>query len=332
MYGTYYVYSKKKKRAWNAIMQTWGSRCDVIKFFVDPGSDVPLYHVTDSNIQVPLVQVPMVRKSTGALCLDGKKCRHIWEKVWRSWVYIANNDLDTAEWFCKIDDDTFFFPQNVKRTVMEKQWLPSEGHYFGHKLWHQTDRALIGGACAVMSRLTVEKFGGVLEKMVHEYGDRKNFKHNRCVDRDGATEERTSSICLHKVGIQATGCYDNLGRERVLLFQPSAHLAMIRKKGSSGWYWQNKPESVRDGEQCCALDPIAFHGYKNPQELLQLEKLLYNTSPKDLQQRAEEMFSRLTNAQREDPESMTRKYALEAQYFHDVVSFRKQIEAEESVT
>ena len=33
--------------------------------------------------------------------------RNIWEKVWKMWYYIYINHINDAEWFLKIDDDTF---------------------------------------------------------------------------------------------------------------------------------------------------------------------------------------------------------------------------------
>jgi hypothetical protein len=33
------------------------------------------------------------------------------------WVYVEENRLDLAEWFCKVDYDTFFFTENVRHYV-----------------------------------------------------------------------------------------------------------------------------------------------------------------------------------------------------------------------
>ena len=39
--------------------------------------------------------------------------KHIWEKMWRSWIWVADNKLTEYDWFLKVDDDNYFFPDNV---------------------------------------------------------------------------------------------------------------------------------------------------------------------------------------------------------------------------
>ena len=33
-------------------------------------------------------------------------CKHIWEKVWRMFVWVAENEIELAEWFVKLDSDS----------------------------------------------------------------------------------------------------------------------------------------------------------------------------------------------------------------------------------
>ena len=76
------MYESSRVQLWTAILDTWGARCDVIKFFVDPPKDnqyIPkTLSSTDGTLVADIVVVPMVRK--GGICDDGRPCRHIWEK------------------------------------------------------------------------------------------------------------------------------------------------------------------------------------------------------------------------------------------------------------
>ena len=60
------TYTPKKMRHMQAIAQTWGKRCDVIKFFVEPalpGQDEipPSFVDNKTGFEIPFVVVPMVR-------------------------------------------------------------------------------------------------------------------------------------------------------------------------------------------------------------------------------------------------------------------------------
>jgi hypothetical protein len=123
------MYQAKKLVRWGEILRTWGKRCDVIKFFVDPvyaedGTtqvELPsVYTDEESGASGHIVVVPMVRKSGNQCWLGGAKnadgtpktipCRHILEKVQRMWSYAGEHDINAAEWFLKVDDDTFYLP------------------------------------------------------------------------------------------------------------------------------------------------------------------------------------------------------------------------------
>ena len=97
------------------------------------------------------------------------------------WIY--QNALDEAEWYTKIDCDTYVMVDNVVQYLVNKRFDPDESHYMGHRLQHQTP-ALISGPFTLFSRGAIKRVGPVLKNMEHEYGDRKRFKHGRCVDRD----------------------------------------------------------------------------------------------------------------------------------------------------
>mmetsp|Transcript_13556 Transcript_13556/g.23365 ORF Transcript_13556/g.23365 Transcript_13556/m.23365 type:complete len:286 (+) Transcript_13556:380-1237(+) len=111
------IFAEHRKAKIEAVVSTWGKRCDVIKLFIDPapkGTIFPKYFPSsDPSVKVEMVQLPLVRQNdemskdkryTTASCKQhgvAVPCRHIWEKVWRAWDYIYDNDLESADFFCK---------------------------------------------------------------------------------------------------------------------------------------------------------------------------------------------------------------------------------------
>ena len=312
-------WSDRKTAQWTSILRTWGPRCDVLKLFVDrlPDNDTtvipPRFVDAATGMAADVVQINMVRR--GGMCNSMKKeakghlyvrvaCRHIWEKMWRSWIWVAENDLDKAEWFLKVDDDTFLFPEFLREFIRERNWTATDPHYFGHKLYqHGEEQTLIAGAVAIWSRATLERVAPVYARMDHEYGDRSTFSRGRCVDRDGATEERTTSLCLRTINITAEDMYDEAYRERVLLWPPTDALMKIRKPDSKGWYFKNKPIYVGTAENCCSDRPVAFHNFKVGRQILRFDHLVYgdNTELADLAHNIPKM-----DALRAKPEAMTK--------------------------
>ena len=278
----------KKVEQWKAIMETWGKQCDVLRFFVEAHPDTP-HEYKFMGKTIPIIHLNMVRndayKKKQPPCNDGMPCRHIWEKVWRAWVYVYTHpeELDSADWFFKIDDDTLVNPETVKRTILRKRWTPDEGFYFGHKLYHQPGGLqLIAGAMTGLSRAALLKLVPLYQAMPREYGDRKNFKHGRCVDRDGATEEKTTSLCVRKAGIKPTHTRDQYGRESVGLWFPGQASRNFRHRRQGvpriilqGWYWKNKPRDVASGIDSYSPELMAVHGFKGYDKMKRFWDLIH---------------------------------------------------------
>jgi len=298
------MWGKRKFKAWSALLQTWGKECDVFKIFLDPIefpvagqygetlTKLPEFYIDPvSGAKAGLVVVPMVRKndptdergvplkkscwSGGVKNPDGSlkyiQCRHIWEKVWRSWVHIAHNDKHMAEWFFKLDDDTIFFPQNMRKFLRESMWSHRDPHYFGHRLFHGS-RTFISGVMVGYSQRTVELAAQKYLTMEHEYGDRAKFKHGRCVDRDGATQEVTESKCLEEINIKAEVVRDLHGFEKIALQDISEAMKFRKREGTDYWLWYGRVKTAI----CCSIEPVAFHPYKNPKTLIKFYQELFD--------------------------------------------------------
>lgn len=252
-------------------MRTWGKRCDGINFFVDST------HL-DGAVEMPsnVVIINMTRKSVWG----DQSQKHIWEKMWRSWIWVHDHKLTQYDWFLKVDDDNFFFPDNVRRFVRQKRWRPTDAHYFGHKLYHRKV-PIIAGALVALSRGSVAQLASVYRAMPK---GGITDERGKCEDRKGATEELSTAVCLYEAGIRAEDTRDN-GREPIMIFQPAAHFLHMPRppKGDAaeGWFWQNKPQDAADLSNCCSRYPFAFHGFKNKGDLSRLDEAFYGSKDVD---------------------------------------------------
>lgn len=283
----------------NAAVATWGQYCDVIKLFVDGNSNTLKYYEINQSVltstehikkpKIELIPINIVRKND---IMDQDRnyrkkscthfdepiaCRHIWEKVWRSWVYIAENDIDSADYFFKIDDDSFIFVNNIKRHIFKKGWSPDEDHYFGH-VSYIAPKPYVNGAMVGVSRNALRRVSELYKKMPNEYGPRSNFEPHKCVDRDGASQEVTESICFHKLGIKAKPFLDEYKLQTVALFGFADSLALRKRKNTKSWYWKDKPKH----HICCSDYPSAVHWYKNPNDILRVFDILLSTENTEL--------------------------------------------------
>jgi hypothetical protein len=154
---------------YDAIRKTWGKRCDVLQFYIDPiiGDsqagyfDVRVNETAKAILPEDVVVVENIQRpwnKCNSKSDSETPCRNIWEKLWRSWILMDEiGELDKAEWFTKVDADTYLFADNLKRFVDDKDWRPNEQHYFGHVLMHRIGKddvnaSIVAGAAVFFSR------------------------------------------------------------------------------------------------------------------------------------------------------------------------------------
>lgn len=267
-----FIYNEEKINLdrYDSITKTYGKRCDVLRFMSDK---VPGDYPEDVVSLTTLKRKPNDRQGP-----DRMPAKHIWEKVWRSWVHVAENYIDSAEWFTKIDHDTYFFPDHIKHLVVSRNWSADDTHYFGQKLYHRKDEVLFNaGAAVTFSRATVKKMGVKYQSM----GSEERWERGICIDHAGATEEMSTAHCLREVGVLADDALDEFDKDTIMTFYPHAHLNMLRDPdvNNQGWWWKHKPDWVQDGEQCCSTHPIGFHNVKNVRDFYDFEEIFYGTKP-----------------------------------------------------
>jgi hypothetical protein len=299
-------------KIYHAIMSTWGQRCDTIHFLTDamvggelhgdhisfdtdgndnkdnnegPSPTKPYWEYPPNTFPPNIKFINMTRswdscgvttnRRTGQS--EQKVCRHIWEKMWRSWVYVAEHHLTDAEWFCKVDYDTFFFPDNFKYFVRDvKDWDPlTEYHYFGHVIQHRSrkDKPMVVGASACWSRKTLKDIAQVYRDMPK--GSTRG-ERGKCEDRAHATEEVTTSQCLRDhLHIEPEPARDDQLREYITIDQYPLVLSWNRTEQGEWWYWKGKPKDAGIMENTIARRPIGIHKYKKPEEILRLWQEFY---------------------------------------------------------
>jgi len=303
---------------YSAIMSTWGQRCDTIHFLTDAmvggqlngdhisfagdqsgnnnqgissgtadGATKPYWEYPPNTFPPNVKFINMTRSwencnpTTNRQGRTQKKvCRHIWEKMWRSWVYVEEHHATEAEWFCKVDYDTFFFPDNLKYYVRDvKQWDPlTEHHYFGHVIQHRSrkDKPMVVGASACWSRKTLGDIAQVYREMPK--GSMKG-ERGKCEDRAHATEEVTTSQCLREhLNIEPEAARDDQLREYVTIDKYPLVLTWNRTEQGEWWYWRGKPKEAGQMENTIARRPIGIHKYKQPEEILTLWEEFYGPS------------------------------------------------------
>lgn len=270
-------------------MTTWGKRCDKVEFFIDrpPGTE-PIPDLPDNVISVNMSRFLDSSLDHGQHAISNRipeKWRygkHIWEKMWRSWVWVHERRAKDFEWFVKVDDDCFIFPENIRWYVSARGWKPIDAHYFGHKLYHRSSRGvpytLIAGATVVWSRAALEIAASSYRQMpkYEHHGPERGY----CEDRPQASEEVSTARCLLGAGVTAESARDELNREMVLLFHPGALMFDMarppRGHRDEGWYWKNKPETTTTLHECCSTRPISLHAMKGVNNLLMLDRFFYN--------------------------------------------------------
>ncbi|ETO23130.1 hypothetical protein RFI_14056 [Reticulomyxa filosa] len=239
-----------------AVAATWGGLCDRLIFVVDNQSS----GVPDQIGPFPFIQLDIELPQS-------KKDRNIWEKSWKMWKYVGTHHLNDAEWFLKIDDDTFFSPINFKGFV--RYLNPFQPYYLGHTLlhlWEKLNVVFNSGSCYALSKESLRRLTPIFSKPQFLYPDASRQERGTkcfclCMHRRKAFEDPAMGVCLHSLGIDPINTMDEHLRER---FSPlrEQSVSSIKRKDDF-WYWKWKHKNIKQGKDSITTYPISFHFYKD---------------------------------------------------------------------
>ena len=145
------------------VIDTWAPLCDRIVFVVDNSTKTPEYDLGFEFLKLPL------------LTPQSEDARNIWDKSWRTWRHVGTHHIDEAEWFLKLDDDTFFSPVNFKGFA--RYFNPDKKWYFGYTSlhnWEDYNVVFNTGSCYAISRGALRKLVPVFES--HLFRDASPFE------------------------------------------------------------------------------------------------------------------------------------------------------------
>ena len=190
------VKSLKKEKP-RAVYETWGKKCDKIKFISKMPDEILSQNQNVSNkygIELDygfdLLQPPGLENDT---------YRKLTDKVLLTYKYLYNK-YGYYDWYLKADDDSFVFVDNLRKFVADKNAsMPvTYGYDFKVKVengYHS------GGGGYLLSRETLHRLGSSLNKNI-------TFCKNTGV------EDLDVGRCLRGLGVYPNKSIDELGRER----------------------------------------------------------------------------------------------------------------------
>ncbi|KAL8561473.1 hypothetical protein ACOMHN_011155 [Nucella lapillus] len=220
------------------VRNTWGKRANQLLFMSSERND-----------------------SFPTIGLDVEEGRaHLTAKTMRAFQYVYENHLNDADWFMKVDDDTYVIMENLR--YMLSSYNTRDPIYFG-----KVFRVIVkqgyasGGAGYVLSK-------EALRRLV-TFGTNVSL-----CKQDGGPEDANVGKCLSRLGVKLLPSTDRLGRSRFHCFAPEAHLNGRFPK----WFIKYDVHGGRGGMENISDYPISFH-YIVPRSMYALEYFTYHLRP-----------------------------------------------------
>jgi hypothetical protein len=212
------------------IIQTWGAQCNTLALMVSSSETLPSHGIKGAHI----VALNLTRPDT---------YDNLWEKVHLSVRYLHDTHIDDADWFVKVDTDSFLYVNHLREYL--KGFDPNQALYLGKEIFSACSSARVAynsGAGYVLSQKALVQVTGKLQhlKTVANWPQGKPLE---CIDTPGVPEDVSMAVCLRDAGVFSGDTRDTSSRDRFFL--------------------NTREYENRHNVHCCAEDAILFHSYKS---------------------------------------------------------------------
>lgn len=251
------IYTMEKNHNTNvdATRSTWAKRCDgFMAFSTITDFNIPSYNITHEGPE---------------------EYNNMWQKSRSIWKFIANNYLDSFDFFLLGGDDMFYIIENLRYYLgsneIHELKESSNGLYFGRRFFPPHQEVFnSGGAGYLIDTKSLQILKDNLDSPIcHAH-------------QVGFWEDVNIANCLRQsAGIIPYDTRDDLKRERFHPFLPGSHLTYRIPKTKENWDWYPKynPE-LKEGYECCSENSISFH-YSPADTTKQLHSYLYHCDNKE---------------------------------------------------
>eukprot|EP00050_Salpingoeca_kvevrii_P000166 m.143104 g.143104 ORF g.143104 m.143104 type:complete len:689 (-) comp10047_c0_seq1:110-2176(-) len=221
-----------------AVNATWGPECDILLFATTE-------HHKDFN--------------TFKVRLGEEESRNmLWRKAQAAWMYVYHNYLDKADWFMRVDDDSFVMVDNLRDFL--KGYDHTEAHYLGRALHARRGVFYSGGAGNILSHEALRILGEAAIKDIDTFADHDTFA-------DDLELART----LLKLGIPTEDTTDDEGRQRFFALGINSERTLSPDLEPTHWWWRYAPDH-KTGLACCSKRWIVNH-YTRPADMFLLKDM-----------------------------------------------------------
>ena len=214
------------------VKNTWGKRVDNLLFFS-----------SESDPYIPTIGLNL---SEGYW--------HLTAKSMHGFRYVYQHHFKDADWFMKVDDDTYVIMENLRYFLSDKN--SSVPVYYGLHFKVLVKQGYhSGGAGYVLSKEALRRLA-------------TTGSNSSLCSQDQGFEDVRVGRCLEKLGVKIGSSLDRFGRSRFHCFKPLIHIFGSYPGWYYTFYW------ARAGVGNMSNYPITFH-YIRGEEMGLVDYLIY---------------------------------------------------------
>ena len=217
------------------VNKTWGVHCDILLF---------------------MTTVHKEGLNTVKLDLGAPESRQmLWRKAKAAWLHVYKNYRDKAEWFMRVDDDSYVMMDNLREYLLTM--YSEDPHYIGRTLLMggKEDRAFYsGGGGNILSQGGLVKFGDAVTENPLLFAQWDTF-----------ADDAEIAFTLAKAGIPTEDTRDEEGRHRFFPLGVDYERDLRKKDDPGFWFFVYDPD-FQEGLDCCSKKWLVSH-YTNEVEM-----------------------------------------------------------------